>query len=354
MKRRRLAASIWLPWILGVVSLLALAVGAQVYGGRIDTGIVVPTAVLDAQQATTGTAAQQVRRSLNAGLTDVVQLADGLAYATRTSAFAASLAAFSKRFHRYRTVYLLDTAKHVVAHTGGGPHPTLIPAKISAAGMTGAVKPEAVPVVVQYAPVKLTDHRTFTLAAEYDAAYLRYSLTGARPATVWVVDRGGKVIASTAGFTAFQQLADTGLRHAASKAHSGSGVATTGGSQAAKDVVAYAAVHGDGPASDLSWGVVTSRSVDTVALPQIQARHQATLFAVLLTALAVGIFGWMLVLFLIPLRRLVHDAERLADGDLEEPVEVRRLDEVGLVGGALERVRVRLIRAGTKHTWSGV
>jgi HAMP domain-containing protein len=69
------------------------------------------------------------------------------------------------------------------------------------------------------------------------------------------------------------------------------------------------------------------------------------LFAVLLAAPAIGIFDRLLVLFLRPLRQLVRDAQRRADGDLDEPVEVRRLDEIGLVGGSLERVTP----AGRRH-----
>jgi hypothetical protein len=55
--------------------------------------------VLDAQQATTGTAA---------------------------------LTQFGKRFRRYRAVYRLDSARHVIAHSGSGPHPALLPARTTA------------------------------------------------------------------------------------------------------------------------------------------------------------------------------------------------------------------------------
>jgi nitrate/nitrite-specific signal transduction histidine kinase len=93
--------------------------------------------------------------------------------------------------------------------------------------------------------------------------------------------------------------------------------------------------------------VVTSRSVDTVQLPQTQARQQALLFALLLAVITVGVFSWLYVMLLRPLRGVLHYAERLADGHLEDRVEVRRYDEFGLICRALERIRVRLIRDAT-------
>jgi HAMP domain-containing protein len=346
---KRLASSVRLPWVLGLVSMLGLVGAAAVFGGKVDSGLTVPTAVLDAQQASTDSAAQQIRRSLNAGLQDLAQLSSALGLAEKPGDLDPYLKDFATRYKRYRSVYLLDAGRKVIARTGGDPHPGPLPAKVDQPGMTNAVKIDSVPVVVQYAPVRLRDKRVATLAAEYDASYLRSALDGVRPSTVWVVNRDGEVVVSTAGFTAFQKLDGADLRRAAGSAHDAAGVATVGGSRSARDVVAHAPVHGEGAAAALGWGVVTSRSVNTVALPQTQARHQALLFALILGALTVIIFGWLLVVFLRPLRELVREAERLAGGDLAEPVEVRRYDEIGLVGRALERMRVRVIREATRQ-----
>lgn len=345
---RRLASSVRLPWALGAVAMLALAAVTGSLGGRIDSGVVVPTAVLDAQQASTASAAQQVRRSLNAGLDDLSQLGGSLAMAQQAGDLGGYLTDFAGRYHRYRSVYLIDANRHVVAKAGtGDPHPDAVPAKPAAAGMTSAVKIDSVPVVVQYAPVKLRDKRSLVVAGEYDVSYVRNSLDGVHPATLWVVTSQGEVVASNSGFNAFEHLDSVDLRHAAEQAHQHSGVVTAGGSRSARDILAYAPVHGDGPASGLAWGVVTARGVDTVSLPQTQARRQAMLFAILLTALVLAIFGWLLVQFLVPLRQLVREAERLADGHVTDSVEIRRYDEIGLVGRALERLRIRLIREAT-------
>jgi HAMP domain-containing protein len=346
---KRLASSVRLPWFLGVVSLLGLVVATAILGGRVDSGVIVPTAVLDAQQASTDSAAQQIRRSLNAGLQDLDQLSGNLGLAEKPGDLEPYLKDFAGRYKRYRSVYLVDGGRKVTARTGGEPHLDPVPDKIQEPGMTNALKIDSVPVVVQYAPVHLRDKRVVTIAAEYDVSYLRSALDGVRPNTVWVVNRDGQVIASTSGFTAFQQLDGADLRRAATSAHDASGVATVGGSQSAKDIVAHAPVHGEGAASALGWGVVTSRNVNTVALPQTQARRQALLFSLVLGALTVIIFSWLMVVFLRPLRELVREAERLAGGDLSEPVEVRRYDEIGLVGRALERMRVRVIREATQH-----
>jgi HAMP domain-containing protein len=343
-RSKRLASSVWLPWVLGVVLLLGLVAASAVLGGRVDSGLVVPSAVLDGQQASADSAAQQVRRNLNAGLQDISQLAAGMALADWAANPEPYLKDFAGRHKRYRSVYLLDARHKVIASTGGNPHPETVPDRPQQPGMTNAVKIDVVPVVVQYAPVRLRDKQVVTLVTEYDLSHLRTALSEVRPGTAWVVTTAGEVVASTSGFTAFQRLDSHDLRRAAEAAHEGSGVVATGGSRSASDIVAHAPVHGDGPASGLGWGVVTSRSVDSVALPRTNARQHALLFSLVLGALTTTIFGWLLFMFLRPLRELVRQAERLASGDLSEPVEVRRYDEIGLIARSLERMRVRVIR----------
>jgi hypothetical protein len=325
---RRLASSVWLPWAFGLLALSALVVGAVVVGGRVDHGLVVPTAVLDAQQASTDSAAQQVRRGLNAGLQDLTQLGGGLTLAARSAELDQQLKDFLGRYRRYRAVYVLDAGRHVLSHAGGAPHPESVPGKPTQPGMTNAVRIDQTPVVVQYLPLRLHDGRAVVLAAEYDVAYVRNALDTVRPTTVWVVNSQGQVVASNSGFVAFQQLERGDLRQAGALAHDKPGV-TTSGSRTAREIVAYAPVHGDGPASALSWGVVTSRSVDTIQLPQTQARNRALLFALLLGGVTLGVFGWMYLLWLRPLRQLVRQAEGIADGDVHDHIEVRRYDEVG-------------------------
>jgi len=79
-------------------------------------------------------------------------------------------------------------------------------------------------------------------------------------------------------------------------------------------------------------------------LPQRGARHQALAFGLVLLAISLGTFGWLYAMVLKPLRRLGRDAERLAYGDLRQPIEIRRYDEIGLIAHSLERVRLVLLR----------
>ncbi|GGU43288.1 HAMP domain-containing protein [Streptomyces violascens] len=155
-----------------------------------------------------------------------------------------------------------------------------------------------------------------------------------------MVDAQGEVLASTAGFTAFQLLARDELRRAA---RTDKPVVSMGdGSSDARDIVAAAPVHGDAKHPGPPWRVVTARSVDTVLLPQTQARDQAILLAQTLTVVTLCVFGWLYVVWLRPLRRLVRDAERVADGGLHDAIEVRRYDELGLVARALEQIRAAI------------
>jgi methyl-accepting chemotaxis protein len=80
-----------------------------------------------------------------------------------------------------------------------------------------------------------------------------------------------------------------------------------------------------------------------VALPQTQAREQALLFGLLLLVLSLGVFGWLYAMVLRPLQRVRLEAERLASGDLQAPVEIRRYDEIGLIAHSLEQTRLLLI-----------
>lgn len=65
---------------------------------------------------------------------------------------------------------------------------------------------------------------------------------------------------------------------------------------------------------------------------------------VVLGVLALLIFGWLYIVVVWPVSRLQREAERLAYGDLSQNVEVIRYDEIGLIGRALERLRILLIR----------
>lgn len=348
-RARRLASSLWLPWAAGVLALLTIAGAALAVGGRVQGGVTVPTAVLDSQQQVTVGAAQHVRRAVRASELDLGQLAAGLSLAADTSHFDGQLKDFRKRYGRYQAVYVLDTNRQPVARAGGQPHPERVPERPTGAGSSDALAVDRLPVVIQHAPFTYSDGKRAVVVAEFDLASLKHAFDAVLPATAWVVDARSEVLASTSGFTAFQKLGRAELRRAAAADRPAVSLAG-GGSVDAREIVASAPVRDGGRTPGPSWRVVTARSVNTVLLPETQARDQAKLAALAVAAVAVAVFGWLYVMWLRPLRRLVGDAERIADGELRAGVEVRRHDELGQVAGALEQIRLRLVKAASDRT----
>jgi HAMP domain-containing protein len=198
--------------------------------------------------------------------------------------------------------------------------------------------------VVQYAPFPLAAGQAIAVA-EYDLSRLRFALDPVKPSTAWVVNANGEVVASTTGFVAFERFARGQLRGPAAASYDGPGISVSQSGVDTGEIVAFAPVRGaDKTPVVPKWGLVTARSVNAVLLPQTQARDQALLVGLALTVVTVGVFSWMYVMWLRPLRRLVRDTDRIAQGDLTTAVEIRRHDEIGLIAGSVERIRVGLIR----------
>lgn len=93
------------------------------------------------------------------------------------------------------------------------------------------------------------------------------------------------------------------------------------------------------------WVVLTSTPVG-VSTP---GRTPFVLAGLLLALLVLLVFGWLDRALLRPLGRLSVDAQRLALGELDEPVRVGRLDEIGRTAQGLERARVALVRKDVRE-----
>jgi HAMP domain-containing protein len=343
---RRVASSVWLPWVAGTVLLLSLAVVTLVAGGRVEHGIRVPRAVLDGQQVATSTAAQAVRRSLNEGVDDLAAVATALSHqrVTQPSQLRAHLLSLADLHDRYRSLYVVDDRGFVVTQLGSQAHPAVLPPVVTEPGMNRALKVTDSEVIAQYAPLAGPGGARWVLAAEYDPAFLRFALDGVLPASAWVLDGDGRTVGATGDFTPFQRLGEPALRRAALQASDNLGYELGGRATHQQGVVAWAPAAGTGPAGSLGLGVVSARDLGTIVLPQTQAREQALLFGVLLLATSLGVFGWLYAMLIRPLQRLAQEAERLAYGDLRRPVEIRRYDEIGLMGRSLEHMRLVLLR----------
>ncbi|MBI2907596.1 MAG: GAF domain-containing protein [Chloroflexi bacterium] len=91
-----------------------------------------------------------------------------------------------------------------------------------------------------------------------------------------------------------------------------------------------------------SWGITVEQSSDTLLATSRHILERQILFgiAAMLLAVAVTWFGVRRVVR--PLKLLTSVAERFAVGNLEEPINLNRDDEIGILARAFESMRVRL------------
>ncbi len=348
----RLASSVRLPWLVGLILFLLLALAAALLVGRTGDEVQVPQAILDNQESITQSAAQSVRRSVNEGVDDLEafsSIVESLDPGDGES-LTDSLEGAAEVHGRYLTLYVVDDEGEILG-TAGENEPVSKPLDLAnpfeRAGIDNAeqVGGTEVPVILQYAPLPEQDGRQRAIIGEYDPSFFRFPLGIADPGEVWLVNREGQVVGSPQGFTAFQELPRRPLREAAAQAaDGGSGSTVVPGSLERQEIVSFAPVSGIGPAGSLGWSVVTARSVDSISLPETSARRQGIILAIIIALVTVVIFGWLYILVLRPLFKLQREAERLAYGDLSRNVEVVRYDEIGLISRALERIRVLLVR----------
>lgn len=353
----RLASSVRLPWIIGLVLFFIIALAAALLIGRTENDTEVPQAVLNSQETLTQSAAQSVRRSANEGVDDLQAFSSALRpfLATDTAEsteLTEALRGLAQVQNRYLQLYVIDDQGEVLANSAdeeGDPayDPLEIVDPFEETGMSRARQAEEtpVPIILQHAPLPEQDRQPRAIIAWYDPAFFRFPLQTAGPGEVWLVDAQGRVIGARQGFTAFQELPRQSLRDAAAQAADGrSDTVVVSANPSSPEIISFAPVAGGGPAGSLGWSVVTSRSVEDVSLPQTNARRQGLTIAAVIALATVVVFGWLWLQLLRPLFKLQREAERLAYGDLSRGVEVVRYDEVGLTARALERIRILLVR----------
>jgi hypothetical protein len=352
----RLASSIKLPWSIGLAALLIVALAIAVLVGRTgESTIRVPAVVLDFQEQITRDAAQSVRRSLNEGVNNINQFANLLA-ATRASSrseLQGRVSAFSRSQGRFTSLYAIDSRGTVLARTGPAPSRRELQASFAGRpGMREIPQPNgAAPMIQLFAPMPASGSRVKAVVGHYDTSFMKFPLDVSRPGDAWVVNERGQAVGGRTVQSRLGPLPRLALRSAASQAISNvSGARSVGGSIDAQEVVGYAPVTGAGPAGGLRWGVVATRSVNSFSLPQTEARRHALLAGAVLGVITILVFGWLYIVVVSPVMRLQREAERVAYGDLSKSVHVIRYDEIGLIGRALERVRIGLIRARVRSS----
>ena len=269
---RRVLSSVWLPWAISALLLLALAVAALVTGVNDKAGNQVSAAALNGQQSMTSTSAQVIRRHLNEGLQDLAGLAKTLPRQRVADGkqLRPLLDGLRDRHGRYRSLYVFDRHGDIVAEVGEGRHPMALPAGVTRPGIAHQVDPTGRPVIAWYAPLRGPKGSRLVLAGEYDVKKLEASLRKAEPASAWVVDEDGRALHPPTRTATYSVQGQAVLQRAAALASEAAGYEVDEG-DAVPEVVSWAPVEGAGPAGSLGLGVVSSRPLEEFASPAAPA-----------------------------------------------------------------------------------
>jgi len=173
---------------------------------------------------------------------------------------------------------------------------------------------------------------------------------------VQIVDDSGSILASTQLAQVLQQSdhADQMAslirsRQSASRGcHSCHERATGSGQNQGREVMAFA------PVKSAPWGVLIRQAQDEALAPSEQLTQRAIWLGVPAFAVAL-LFAWATVRSIVrPVSALRLTADRLASGDLSQPVPAMGKDEIGGLARAFESMRVRLKYAlETVEGWAG-
>jgi diguanylate cyclase (GGDEF)-like protein len=96
------------------------------------------------------------------------------------------------------------------------------------------------------------------------------------------------------------------------------------------------------PFKDLPWGCVITEDYDHVFAAVIHSRERIILTAILFS-LVIGLFASIMAgQIILPLKALTHGVLRVAGGELDVSLEIRRNDEFGIVTGMFNEMVKRL------------
>jgi len=108
------------------------------------------------------------------------------------------------------------------------------------------------------------------------------------------------------------------------------------GTQTGKDMLAFA------PLSSAPWGIIVRDPQETIFLPSIVLRKGFLVLSVIsiITALllAIGLSRSIVR----PIRSLIDATQRIASGNLAEPIEASSQDEIGTLSRSFDEMRVKL------------
>lgn len=358
--RLQRASSIRVPWAVGLLLFSVIAVAIPLYAGGDPTPGEVPEILLQQQEAVTRHGAQSVRRSVNEGVADLLELANALEVVQPLDPQRERelLSGFIDVHRRYPALYLLGPGPRPRVQVGGEPRPDLLPGDrpFRTAGMQDASLQGEDLVIPQFAPVRRcprlpgstappTCTPSSAVVAHYEPAFLLNPIGGLELGRAWIVNKKGQVLATPGVAERLPLLPRPDLRDAAARAVEGeNGSYAQRLSGGRTEVVAFAPVSGFGPSGSQGWAVVTARPVDQLARTTDDRSRNALALALLTGVAVLVVFGWLWHSVIRPIDELEREADRVAHGDLDRPVEVVRHDEIGLVARSIERLRVAALR----------
>ncbi|GLZ34700.1 hypothetical protein Lesp02_68870 [Lentzea sp. NBRC 105346] len=322
---RRVTSSIAV--VLAALGVLGWSAAVALTAGRGD--VAVPDAVVAGSHSRLGGTADAVRRSLNDGLRDVLAFAhlNGTQDAGKLGSAVEQLAKQS----RYRNVSVVDRKGEPLLSAGRTRLREVTPPE--GAGIRLQDTTSTVPVLFAFAPL---GDGSRVVVAEYDIEHLS-SLLRRAPGEVRLVDAQLKTIASTHGFTAFEELTAERLRTSAIDALAGKPTTVVH----AGSVVAARALERDG--NELGWAVVSAEPASALDLAGNAEQRGALLVALVGVILALLLFGWHHLVLVRPLRRLAAAADRLRNGHTGDTIFPQRQDQIGTIACCLEICRQALV-----------
>lgn len=326
---RRLGTSVQLPWFVGVAALVVLGLASILLVGRDRDDNLAPHGALVTTQERLSAQAEGIRRSGNEDIDDLAVLGRLIAsgVVAPQHALASALAA-QPRWSRLAVI----TAQGKVTAQVGAVTPEMRAAAASE-GRYRVIGNRTSPTIV-ISSREDTAASPFTVVGEAVPEVLLNSLDLADVQATWMLDAGGAVVAATT-----TDAAPTGI--ALSRDQTTSLVYS--GERGRPVVIVNAPISGDGPVGRAGFRLVTRREVAPAFRPatlQLPGRIYG-ISLLLLTAL----LAWGLRLGVIrPVLALERESERVAFGDLRQPVPVGAYDEIGRTARALERLRVALLR----------
>ncbi len=354
------ASSVRLPCAVGVLAYAMLAVSIPVFLGGEPSPEQVPAALLEQQRVITDNGTQLIGRSINEGVTDLIEFASLLEVLgpAEPSRLAQATTLFAAIHRRYESVYVVNSDRNVLAAAGGEPRPELVRGDrlFRGADMEDAVRVDDADVIIpQYSPMKSCSEETgvgqqaggsvcelsTAVVGHYDPSFLLNPLDGLELRGAWLVNQEGRILATPGAAVLMGKLPTADLQGAARRAAADeSGAFARRAPDGRTEVIGFAPLTGSGPRGKLGWSLLTASAVNDIAPANDDKSQWALGFAVLFGVFTTLVFGWLWLAVIRPLDHLEHEADRIAHGDLDRPVTIERHDEIGLVARSLERIRV--------------